>query len=255
MSDSFQDWYQRGVDAMQGGDFRAAVEAYQYALTLSANNPNVLFALAVAFQNTHQNEEAIDAYLRALDSDRQFFDAANNAAILCSMIGQTERAVDIYKNFLLYNRNHLDATVNLGNFLMQLRRPKEAIDYYHDILIMRPGHAVITPSIAAVMAMIGDGKMATSHLLKWVKNCPEDADAHFTTGYFLFSYRHDYDAAAEHYRAAVALQPDDLSYRRSYINSLQCAGRYEEAVEQAKLVEVEGFTLLAMRVTPLPAYH
>lgn len=255
MSDIFNGWVQRAGEAMQTGDFAGAVEAYQQALALYPNDPNALFALAVALQNVHRNEEAISAYLLALETDRQFFDAANNAAILCTAIGQLDRAVKIYDTFLLYNRKHLDATVNLANFLVQLRRPKEAIEYYHDIIIMRPGHSVVAPNMAAIMAMIGDGKKAIDHLLRWVKNCPDDADAHFTTGFFLFSYRHDYDAAAEHYRAAVDLQPDNPSYRRAYINSLQCAGRYQEAVEQAKLVDVEGFTLVSMRTSALPAYQ
>lgn len=254
MSDIFHGWVERGGQAMQRGEFQAAVEAYQQAALIQPNDQNVQFALAVAFQNTHQNEEAIGAYLQALEIDRQFFDSANNAAILCTMMGQLDRAVEIYKTFLLYNRKHLDATVNLANFLVQLRRPLEAIDYYHDIIIMRPGHAVVTPNMTAIMALVGDGKKAVDHLLRWVKNCPDDADAHFTTGYFLFSYRHDYDAASAHYRAAVELEPDNLSYRRAYINSLQCAGRHQEAVAQAKQIDREGVTIVSMRATALPAY-
>lgn len=253
MSDIFHGGVQRGAEAMQSGDFAGAVDAYQQALTIHPNDQNILFALAVAFQNVHRNEEAVSAYLQALEIDPLFFDAANNAAILCTAIGQLDRAVEIYETFLLYNRKHLDATVNLANFLVRLRRPQEAIDYYHDIIVMQPGHAVVAPNMSAIMALVGDGRKATDHLLRWVKNCPEDADAHFTAGFFLFTYRHDYDAAAEHYRAAVDLQPDNVSYRRAYINSLQCAGRHQEAVEQAKLVDAEGFTLVAMRVTALPA--
>lgn len=255
MSEMFQGWVQRAADAMQGGDFAGAVDAYQQALSIHPNDPNVLFALAVAFQNVHRNEDAISAYLRALETDGQFFDAANNAAILCAATGQTDRAVKIYDTFLLYNRKHLDATVNIANLLVQLGRPKEAINYYHDIIIMRPGHAVVAPNMAAIMAMIGEGKKALDHLRRWVKNCPDDADAHFTTAFYLFSFSHDYDAATEYYKAALALQPDNLSYRRSYINSLQCAGRHHEAAEQAALVDAEGFTLVSMRTTPLPAYQ
>ena len=253
MSDIFHGWVQRGAEAMQSGDFAGAIDAYQQALTIHPNDQNILFALAVAFQNVHRNEDAVGAYLQALETDGQFFDAANNAAILCVAIGQPERAVKIYDTFLLYNRKHLDATVNLASLLVQLRRPKEAIDYYHDIIIMRPGHAVVAPNMAAIMAMIGEGKKAVDHLRRWAKNAPDDADAHFTTAFYLFSFSHDYDAAAEHYRAAAALQPDNLTYRRSLINCLQCAGRHQEAAEQAKLVKVEGFTLVSMRVTALPA--
>lgn len=253
MSEILQDHARRAAEATQAGDFAAAFDAYHQALALSPRDPNLLFALAVVCQNLHRNEEAIAAYQRALEADRLFFDAANNAAILCTMMGQIERGAEIYKEFLLYSRKHLDATVNLANLLVQLGRPKEAIDYYHDIIIMRPGHAVVAPNMSAIMALIGDGKKAVDHLMRWVKNCPDDPDAHFTAGFYLFTYRRDYDAAAERYAAAIELQPDNLVYRRSYINSLQCAGRHQEAAAQAKLIDAEGFTLVSMRTTQPPA--
>jgi tetratricopeptide (TPR) repeat protein len=253
MAETVDGLAQRAADAMQSGDFVAAADAYEQALAIRPNDQNLLFALGVALQSHSRNPEALAAYLRAMQIDRQFFEAANNAAVLCSIMGEIERAVDIYKEFLLYSRKHLDATVNLGQLLVHLRRPKEAIEYYHDIIIMRPGHPVVAPNMAGIMALIGDGEKAIDHLLRWAKNCPEDADAHFTTGFYLFSYRHDYDAASAHYRAAVDLQPGNPAYRRAYINSLQCAGRYAEAVEQAKLIDDEGFTLVSMRATPFPA--
>jgi len=97
----------RGMSLRQLGHVPRAMDAYREAIRLEPGYPEALNNLGNVLRDLARDEEAIDAFQRAIDaSDRPEF------------------------------------RVNLGNLLMSVDRPGDAAEQYRTALLSRPAHAL-----------------------------------------------------------------------------------------------------------------
>src|SRR5579862_3160485 len=71
-------YFQRGNELCLAGDARQAIPAYQRALTLRPNDPEIFNNLGNAFQQMHEPLNAIEAYRQALAIRPDYAGAWNN---------------------------------------------------------------------------------------------------------------------------------------------------------------------------------
>ncbi|MFY9621587.1 MAG: tetratricopeptide repeat protein [Pyrinomonadaceae bacterium] len=94
----------RAARAVERRDITAAVYDYRRALSFDADYAQARYGLAVAYEDLHKYDEAIDEYSKAIILDFQFLQAHNNLARLLLKRGENKD----YHNALQVLNNALD---------------------------------------------------------------------------------------------------------------------------------------------------
>jgi len=69
---------ERGVTALEQGDFSQAIQRFKKAASLEPENAHTHFNLGSAYEELHEYETAVQEYLLSLELDDQFWPAHNN---------------------------------------------------------------------------------------------------------------------------------------------------------------------------------
>lgn len=108
---------------------------------------------AYYFSEPSMNEEAIQAYKRALELYPSSVLTLYNLGVLYVEIGDYDNGLELLKKLLFYKNNHVMAWAYLGDIYFQKRNFIEAENAYRQCLAMQPG---------TMRAVVGLGNLALS---------------------------------------------------------------------------------------------
>jgi len=177
------------------------------------------FQQAVQFQARHQNLAAARGYVRALQLQPIFFEAAFNLAVLLQEMGQGEEAIACYQQALHLNPDYAPAWGNLGVALRDAGRSRDAIDCFRQALRCQPGAPDVLNNLGNALRAQDEPNAAIACFRAALRRSPANAGIQANLGSVLREVGR-LDEAVETLQHAIQLQPDsadahwDLAFAR-----------------------------------------
>ena len=195
--------------------FEDAVEAYEQALELSPDDPEILNSLAVDYTRTGHYDLALETFERIQKASPDFEPCYCNRIITYTEIEQHEEAEHMFYLAQQINPDCPICFYNIGNSLFTRQQYQKAIWCWKRTSELEPTHPQINYRIAQAYWADGDIENAKEHFLKELRTNPGDADVILDFGIFLLKTG-DIENAKEKFNRILELDPDSapaLLYR------------------------------------------
>ena len=214
----------------QSGDVGRASALCNQALTHDPENGPALHLLALIASQCGQQENARDLIERAIEANPLAPEYRSDFGVILEAMNRPDDAVFAYLMALEIDRDFMRAHLNLGILLGKLRRFDEAISAFRAAAEIRPDDAEIHNSLGAALYNAGQFEPALLEFAKALELRPDFAEAYNNAGNALFS-RDDADLAIVAYQKAVAINPNLTAARTNLAGALERQGRRDEAIQ------------------------
>jgi tetratricopeptide (TPR) repeat protein len=191
---------------LQAGRLDEAILRYRRSLDLNPRSASTHYNLGYALSALGRRDEALAQFKEALAIDPDYAQAHNNLGALLQMTGRFDEALAHYERAVALRADNVDAVTNLGQLLSTLGRPADAVERFRAALAIDSGNA---------QALSG---------LAWIRATSWDP-----------ALRDGSDAVTLAERAAAATERRNVSVLDALAAAYAAAGRYDEAVETARL--------------------
>ena len=131
--------YRRNLGELlcRAGQFEAAIASHHIAISKEPNNAENHFLLALAYNNNHQFQLAIQHYRIALSYNQQYGLAWNNLGASLESMGDKHQAKSAYATAIRLNPEHAEAQNNLGAIYSEEGRIDEARVHFEAAIAAR----------------------------------------------------------------------------------------------------------------------
>ena len=157
-------WCSLGAALRQTGDFVDARAAYETALSLRPDYPEVLSNLGEWHLANGQPQEALPWLDRALHCAPGFFQARINKTAALFELGQFEQAHAMAGQIVADEPLRAEACLNLGNVLVHTGKTKQAIAQYKRALELQPGYPEAHFNLSSLLGSKDDLAQAIGYL-------------------------------------------------------------------------------------------
>lgn len=207
-----------GDDAFRRGDFTQAVEEYQLVATLAPMTPDAYIGLGRAYYNLGRQNDAIEAFEQAVRlTPRNPVALTELGTSLFYGRGEVEHALQLIRQAIVIFPECYWCYLKLAHVYLDAGQAEETIITATAARkFTSPEDLIPDRLMAEAYLRSGRPMEAVSVLQAALTRNPSDAEAFFLLGN---SYRtaRFYQEAAEAYRAAVQLNPNDQRYRDSLV--------------------------------------
>ena len=231
------------------------------ALAADETLAEVHMTLALVEKSSGAFDRAIERFERALQLQPRNPDALRELANTYDAAGRTADAKAAFHRAIALRPGSWEAHADLGSFYNQHGRLAEAAQAYQKVLDLIPDSYLGYWSMGGIFLREGRLKEAEQMLSRSVQLKPSAA-AYSNLGSLLY-YQRRYAEAAELYRKATGLSPDDERFWGNLADALTWSGRKDEAgpayraaiarVDRQLAIDRDSPSLLARRAMYLVA--
>ncbi|MDW8246605.1 MAG: tetratricopeptide repeat protein [Sandaracinaceae bacterium] len=254
MSSSAKEAYERGIRALQAGNYSSAKQELQAALSADPNAYLAMYALGVLADRSGQVEEAINWYRQALRAQPDDEKSVEGIVRIYVRQGRSSDAVAFVQPLAQRWVQNLALQAVYGLALLAANRPQDAIAVARAALRRDERHIPSMLIMVKANLQLGRQELARSILEQILAIEDRNAEAHYLQGRF-FENDNQVISALNEYRKAVELDPEHADgHARLGVLLLQ-SGNYSEAskhLEQASRLAPEQ---LAVRLALSDAYR
>ena len=222
----------RGTEAMEAGNWQAALMAFGSALDASPNDPLALFNMAMALVELGDKASAEELMRRAIASDPDFRDPHYNLALVLAERGDLEGAEEHFRRAAEIDSVDLEARVKRSDVLIRQGRTDSAIELLNEVLEADPALPVARLTLGAAYQATGDTEAAVQSLQQVLEAAPgaprERAEAHYRLA-VLAEADPAADDAIRQLQQAIEIDPDFAAAHALLGNLLGRQKRYVEA--------------------------
>jgi len=240
--------YQLGRRALAAGRYQQALEQLQQTLRLAPMATRIHYPLAMAWRGLGDRQRArqhlalrgdrepsfpdpLVTSLEALIPERQ---PEFHRAMTAARQHHYPRAITAFRQGLAADPDNPDARISLARALYLNGEPEAAQAQLQRVMEQRP-QPLATFLLGILADRPGHDRDAEARYQQTLDQDPSHGGAHFYLGNRLLA-RHDFGAAAEHYRAAHEKVPD---HRAALLREV-LARAYDGAPEAATITALEG---------------
>ncbi len=201
-------------------DFPQATITLHKLESIDAENPVVLYNLAIAYIHLKDYPKAIGYLQRCMQLPMTFIDISQVRKLFVFVLlqmGQYDEALDI----LMQQKDDDDVIVQMKAFALEKSgNYRQALQLYEHILEHSPDNINVSNAIAYILALLPDGNLnkALELAKKAVSHNPENAAYNDTLGYVYYK-KGQYDLAKKFLKKALSIKPDSTEIR-THINEL-----------------------------------
>jgi tetratricopeptide (TPR) repeat protein len=131
---SADDWFERGCEMEEAGEYEPALEAYRRAVMLRAHNPEAHFNIANVLLALNRREAAEERFRVALEQDRTLAAAWYNLASVQEAAGRLNEAITSLKQAIHIAPGYADAQFNLASCYEQVGQLANAAHHWEQYL-------------------------------------------------------------------------------------------------------------------------
>lgn len=183
----------------------------KYAARIAPNHLNVYINLANLIRaNESRLEEADQLYRQAISMRPDFKQAYISRGELLLKMNKPLKAKEAYLKALELDRNNADLWYNLAIVYIELKEPNEALKNFNRALELNPKHKLALFNSAILMQESGEVKLrpeARKRLLSYINEEPLDANGYFNLGMLAMDDKKDNEAEVW-MKKAIKLQAD-----------------------------------------------
>jgi tetratricopeptide (TPR) repeat protein len=163
---------QRGLIYRQMGNPQAALEDYNRALQLEADNTQALTNRGNALLDLRRFQEAIDDYEKVLEAEPRNVKTRVNFAIAFSSLRNFERAEQEFATAESHDQNYAELYVNRAIMHYESRQYAKAIPDYQQYLRFHPSDHQIYNDLGVVYSILGNFQKAVESLTQAIQISP-----------------------------------------------------------------------------------
>ena len=128
----------RGVRAMDGGDFKTAAEHFRRGLELAPENPSIRHKLGTALSLMGDTSGAVEQFQQTLERSPDFAQAHYSLGVLLAINGRIPEAIERFSTAVRYQPDYVEARLRLAELLRQTGRPDAALPQYERVMTIDP---------------------------------------------------------------------------------------------------------------------
>lgn len=213
-------------------DFQKALECYQRAFDLDAENPSILNNLGLYYHQQREFEKALEFFdnAQSLEQKPHFLVNGGNAL---AMMGQFEGAAIRYKKALALDPNHTSARISLAQLYSHTGDFKKAIDIWQELMKVAPS-SVYAIELAKVYMKKKDWEKALT-ALHGIEASEGDALTWRMIGQCEYQLK-NFGRAHKAYKMALAENPDQIETRQQLAVNYLAMGDWEEGIRQLEMI-------------------
>ena len=131
-------YYGLGTAMFLKGDLQRAVDAFQEVVRLDPKRAGAYVNMGAAFNRMDRPDKAVECLLRSVKIGPPIAEAYYNLGIAYRKSDELGLAIDAYREATAISPTMVDAHLNLANLYLAIRRYREAISHYRRVLELRP---------------------------------------------------------------------------------------------------------------------
>jgi protein O-GlcNAc transferase len=199
--------FRSGLLELQAGHPEIALIRIEQASAAAPDDVRYRVGLGQTFQMLNRWQEAADAYESALRLQPDFPDISNSLGVCLQRGGRLAQAATAYRRALIQHPGNAAIMANLGTVLREAGDLDEAVELLRAATDIEPRVASHAVNLGIALCGLRDFSAAQRVLSQAVALAPDDADAAFNLGNALRALG-SAPQAADWYRRAVTLRPD-----------------------------------------------
>ena len=224
-------FYLAGRVASASGDLPLAASYLSRAIPLGVPEDRTLALYAAVFRKLGRAQQALDAIQASLRAGIPNTPAVKlQTARLLSALKKNEEAKALYTQILTGEQDNDTTRAEYGQVLADLGDASAASEQFQAVLAKNPSNTAALIYFSNLAAAQGKAPEAMELAVRAVQAQPKSADTHIQVGK-LHAAAQSWDAAAESYRSALQLSPNNPSLIDSLVEVLNRAGREHDALE------------------------
>jgi Tfp pilus assembly protein PilF len=193
--------------------YRQALDHFEKALAIYADDADVLFNEATIYHQTGEPEKALKRYEQTLRISPQYVPALTGLGLVYADRKDYDQAIALFERALDVSPRHADALVNLGAAYQNKGDFSKAIDAYTRSLAVEPNNAIVMMNLANLYNAncgthfnAGEWSQALSNCTEALKYAPDSANVMTNIGN-VYLNMNDVAKATEYYRKALSHDP------------------------------------------------
>lgn len=202
----------KGKQSLERGDYASAVAQLKTASELLATNAAVWNYYGVALQRAGQPDDAVNAYRRALELDRDLLEARQNLGSLFLEQNKPDAAKTEFTACTLRRPNDPTGWLKLGSAQLKLGEIVPAERSFSAVLTLKSSAAEGYNGLGLARIQRGRPREAAQFFTAAVQAQPDYAAAILNLATVNQQYLHDNKTALENYRAYLALTPKPANW-------------------------------------------
>lgn len=176
------DWYDKGVAFQQSNNHRDAIEAYTKAIELRPKLPAAYSNRGVAYAILGNYQQAINDFDKAIELYPKYEEAYYNRGLTYISLGNQQQAINDYSIAIKLNSKYAKAYVNRGIAYGDLGKQQKAISDYNKAIKLNPNDAKSYFSRGLAYSKSENQRQAINDYDKAIKLNPKDAAAYYYRG-------------------------------------------------------------------------
>ena len=197
----------KGKKYLDRGDYADAVAQLKTATDLISTNAAVWNYYGVALQRAGQPDDAVNAYHRALELDRDLLEARVNLGTLFLEQNKADAAKTEFTAYTLRRPNDATGWLKLGSAQLKLGETVPAERSFSAVLALKTSEAEAYNGLGLARIQRAKPVEAAKFFVAAVKTQPDFATAILNLATVNQQFLHDNKTALENYRAYLALTP------------------------------------------------
>lgn len=162
------------LELMQKGDYRGAVDAWNRALAMEADDVAALSNLGSVYSYLGEHEQSAAQFQKALDADPENYKTRTNLGVALARLGRRDEAIEHLKKSLALNPGEVGTYTAMGTVLSNAGRDAEARKVLEQALAIDESSAEVHNSLGGVLARTNDFAAAIPHFEKALAISPND---------------------------------------------------------------------------------
>ena len=232
-----QESYQKGLSALQKGDFYAAEQFFIEATQIEPDGFNHWNLLGVTYQLQKSWSKCYASWKQALHCKPDCIDTKLNLGIACIASSRPKEAEEVWLDILMTNPKHVQSLINLGLFYRERARNQMAHDMWQRAFDEMPDNAKVQEWLADVKGVLGMVAVASRKfdeaallLKRAVMLDPEYA---VLWGYLseLHFQKKEFKEAFATCSKALNIEPNNSNFHHTMGNILRMTGQDTEALK------------------------
>lgn len=161
------------------GLLKQAIEAYRTATRLSPDMQPAHSNLGLAYYQTGELDQAVSSYEQAINLNHDLAVVFNNLGVIREEQGKLEAAVNCYQSALCISPDYADALFNMGNTHLSRRNLDQALSCFKQAVQFDPMHAKTHGNLGRTYHLMGLVNQANECFEKALRLKPDYPEAHF----------------------------------------------------------------------------
>ncbi|KXH87358.1 lipopolysaccharide assembly protein LapB [Sporosarcina sp. HYO08] len=207
---------EKGITALQEGNYEKAVEAFVKAVEEDPENAVGYINLGNIFASLGDSEKAEPFFQKAITLDEQSGTAFYGLANLYYNQERYGEAAKLYERAIRQGVNEADAYFMLGKSLERADNDKLALPYLQRASELSPNDLEIRLSYGILLAKMEIFSEAEKEFRFIIAEDENNADAHYNLGMLLAVSTDQKETALEHLEKAYTIEPDHVQARYIY---------------------------------------